>query len=70
MGGKYLTEGEEVGAEGVGEADVVTAEGPAMAHVSVEGREGEGQDAPDEGIIQDADMVGDRHQPSPTSVIV
>ena len=51
MCGQRLAEGEEVRAECFGEADVVTAEGPAMIHIAMEGGERERQDAPDQRII-------------------
>lgn len=46
VGGKCLTEGEEVAAEGAFEADVVGAERPAVVLVPVEGGEGKREDTP------------------------
>ena len=55
--GQRLAEGEELGLQGVSEADVMAAQRPSVVHVAMEGCEGERQHCPDEGVVDDSDVV-------------
>lgn len=52
-----LAECEELGLEGVSEADVMAAQRPSVVHVAMEGCEGERQHSPDERVVDDSDVV-------------
>jgi len=59
MGGQCLAESEEVGQKGVGEAQVMTRESPSVGLAAVGGSEGQREDTPDEGVVEDTDVVAD-----------
>ena len=70
MDWECLAECEELGLEGVSEADVMAAERPSVVHVAMEGCEGERQHSPDEWVIDDSDVVRDGQETSCPRLVV
>ena len=57
-----LAKGEKLRAKGSLKADIMAGKRPSMVHVAIDSGEGEGKDAPYQGIVKDGDVVGNCHE--------